>query len=769
MTKAENLKFLEKNGFNIPKFITISVRDWKNNKHKILREIKKKFENTPELAIRSSALIEDRAESSLAGKFKSILNVKKNKISISIDEVIKSYNNNLNNQVIIQSMAKNISMSGVIMSRNIEDGSPYYVLNYDDTSGRTDTVTGGKGQSKLVYIYRDINLKSFDSVRIRSLLDNIKATENIMQDSNLDIEFAVSKNNLPIIFQVRNITLKKKWENLEKQIKRYFLLKSNKFISRTLDKKNKVYYNTIFAQMSDWNPVEMIGVHPSTLSYSLYSELITNKIWSRARSFMGYEKVRHRLMENVFGQPVINTKLSFMSFLPRSLNGSIKKKLCNAWLQKLREKPEYHDKVEFEIASTCFDFNFKKEFKKRYKNLLNKRELNIYESKLKKITKLALDLNLKKNTLNKAIDDIKKLNYLLDNKKIDEIKDIIKICKKLGTLPFSIIARHAFIAEKILISLKIKKYISDEKVKIFRSSIKSITSELILDTYNLSKNRMSYNSFIKKYGHLRASTYDINAKSYKEQNLKNLSVLKKNLNIKIFKINNKENDKIFSLLKKNGFDLSTENLFSYISLAIKQREYAKFIFTKCINLIFERVIYYANIKKIKRKYLDLLPISFYSRKNFFNDKKFTNKFLKKLFEKKQTSLDKYLKVSYIIRGNKDFQIVPVHRSRSNFVGSRIIYGKPFFLNGKENFKNLNFKNKIICIENADPGFDWIFTKNFKGLVTKFGGMNSHMYIRCAEFDLTASIGCGEGLFNKIVNSEKVSINPKTKKIFTSYN
>ena len=181
-----------------------------------------------------------------------------------------------------------------------------------------------------------------------------------MQDSNLDIEFAVSKNNLPIIFQVRNITLKKKWENLEKQIKRYFLLKSNKFISRTLDKKNKVYYNTIFAQMSDWNPVEMIGVHPSTLSYSLYSELITNKIWSRARSFMGYEKVRHRLMENVFGQPVINTKLSFMSFLPRSLNGSIKKKLCKAWLQKLREKPEYHDKVEFEIASTCFDFNFKR-------------------------------------------------------------------------------------------------------------------------------------------------------------------------------------------------------------------------------------------------------------------------------------------------------------------------------------------------------------------------------------------------------------------------
>ena len=82
------------------------------------------------------------------------------------------------------------------------------MLNYDDTSGRTDTVTGGKGQSKLVYIYRDINLNFLDSVRIRSLLYKIKAIENIMQDTNLDIEFAVSNNNLPIIFQVRNITLK---------------------------------------------------------------------------------------------------------------------------------------------------------------------------------------------------------------------------------------------------------------------------------------------------------------------------------------------------------------------------------------------------------------------------------------------------------------------------------------------------------------------------------------------------------------------------------
>ena len=30
-------------------------------------------------------------------------------------------------------------------------------------------------------------------------------------------------------------------------------------------------------------------------------------------------------------------------------------------------------------------------------------------------------------------------------------------------------------------------------------------------------------------------------------------------------------------------------------------------------------------------------------------------------------------------------------------------------------------NKIILIENADPGFDWLFNFNIKGLITKFGG------------------------------------------------
>ena len=72
---------------------------------------------------------------------------------------------------------------------------------------------------------------------------------------------------------------------------------------------------------------------------------------------------------------------------------------------------------------------------------------------------------------------------------------------------------------------------------------------------------------------------------------------------------------------------------------------------------------------------------------------------------------------------------------------------------------------IVVIENADPGFDWIFTKNPAGLITKYGGVASHMSIRCAEMGLPAAIGCGESFFNRLLSSSKIQLDCKNQQIF----
>ena len=58
----------------------------------------------------------------------------------------------------------------------------------------------------------------------------------------------------------------------------------------------------------------------------------------------------------------------------------------------------------------------------------------------------------------------------------------------------------------------------------------------------------------------------------------------------------------------------------------------------------------------------------------------------------------------------------------------------------------NLDNKIVVIPAADPGWDWIFNYKIKSLITKYGGPNSHMAIRCAEHNIPAILGVGENNF-----------------------
>ena len=74
------------------------------------------------------------------------------------------------------------------------------------------------------------------------------------------------------------------------------------------------------------------------------------------------------------------------------------------------------------------------------------------------------------------------------------------------------------------------------------------------------------------------------------------------------------------------------------------------------------------------------------------------------------------------------------------------------------------ENKIVCITSADPGYDYIFTKKIKGLITMFGGINSHMAIRCSELKIPAAIGVGERMFKEIIKSKVSRLNTISEKI-----
>lgn len=771
-TKAEVLLNLsrKKLKFKIPKTFSFDVNSWNNKREFLLNRIISIFKKYKYVAIRSSAIEEDTLNLSNAGKFISELNVetKKKRLIKSINKIIQSYKKIgkkelfLNNQILIQEMVTNISMSGVIFTKDRDNATNYYSINYDDITGLTNTVTSGFGEhsNKTIFIYRNAD-KLLRSPRFKSLISAVKDLEKKVNDTNLDIEFCVTTKFEPYLLQVRkiilnnktNISFNKKLDNELKKIE-------NKIQPKFKRDKKISGEKTLFGQMPDWNPVEMIGKHPNRLAYSIYSELITKKIWSKARKIMGYKDLsKYNLMTNFAGQPFIDVRLSFNSFLPKNLPKQIEEKIINYSINKLKLNPNYHDKIEFDISITNYSFDFEKKFKILYGKTLNKNEKNIFKSKIKKLT--IENVNISKNSsLRKALSNIERLkNIQLLNKKynIGDLKKIISDCKKFGTLPFSILARHAFIATDFLNSLTNKKFLSKNEKETFLTSIYTITSEMLDDAKNFSKTK-----FLKKYGHLRPGTYDIESTRYDK--LKKF-VLNKHLKIKRkkqFKLNKQTKIQIEKLLKKNQFKIETaEDLFNYIRIAIVSREYAKFVFTKSVSLILEIISSYGKKLNLNKKDLSNIPIN-----NFLIEKKYKNKNELLLISKKNNTQDlifKSIKLPQIIFDTAGIKIVPYQVNFPNFITRKKIQGEKVFLNNKNFDKNI--KNKIIMIENADPGFDWIFGHKIKGLVTKFGGVNSHMAIRCAELGIPAAIGCGEKKFENLKSYKLICLDCASSNIY----
>jgi hypothetical protein len=131
--------------------------------------------------------------------------------------------------------------------------------------------------------------------------------------------------------------------------------------------------------------------------------------------------------------------------------------------------------------------------------------------------------------------------------------------------------------------------------------------------------------------------------------------------------------------------------------------------------------------------------------------------------RQEYDLMRSFKLAYLIRSPRDVYIVPQHRSAPNFITSGRIQAPVAHIKHDHNSVPC-LEGCIVCIESADPGYDWIFTRNIAGLITRYGGTNSHMAIRCAEYALPAAIGCGEALFEQIRNANSCLLDCAAKSI-----
>ncbi|MBI2026255.1 MAG: hypothetical protein HYS98_00345 [Deltaproteobacteria bacterium] len=756
-TKSQTLERLQHivKGVKILDQVRFSVEEWHRHRESLIDKIQASI-HSDQVIVRSSALSEDTWASSSAGLYRSELGVRlqdKNLLREAIDKVIFSFHshsseNNLN-QVFVQPYVSAVQMSGVIFTRHLEYGSPYIIINYSTISNKTDAITSGHGGSTTLIVYKYHPFKG-NEPHIIKLLNLVEELEKKTNFDCLDIEFAIDDQGECILFQVRPLTLP-----------------------------------AIRKKFSDWNPAEMIGVTPRPLALSLYQYLITDTVWGKSRSKLGYKDTYPEpLMVSLAGRPYIDMRTSLNSFLPSELSHDVSERLINHQIELLENNPELFDKIEFKVAITCVSFDFDEHRSRLLTAGLSESSINELQSALSKLTNNILNercIHFEEQFRCLTLLSQRRQNALSFNDQSSQgilktIRYLLDDCKRFGTLPFSNFARCAFIATSFLKSLKTIGIISDYEHNVFVQSISTVAGELACDTVKMRRGLISQECFLSQYGHLRPGTYDILSPRYDEAADVYFSYTEEDAEEYckpgsfITEADAKEcilqkYASIERALKKNGIDCSTKNLVEFICKSIRAREYAKFEFTKNVSEVLRLLGQLAQINDLSLDDISLNSIFYFlslSTENCTSDFRKNIK-VNARRNSKRYMLTQAIQMPPLICAPKDLNYFQHKVMQPNFISSKKITA-PLLRLGHVVQNKMNLNGKIIFIENADPGYDWIFGFKIAGLITKYGGVASHMSIRAAEFGLPAAIGCGEILFERLSKACEIELNCETQQI-----
>ena len=761
--------------------VAFTVAYWRAQPEQILQRIKTTFQQQ-RLVVRSSAKSEDAFTHSNAGAYTSVLNVEPTQaLADAIIEVIHSYADcQPDDQVLVQPMVQNVRLSGVAFTRTLEHAAPFYSVSYDE-SGDTESITSGYAQQhKSLYLRKDAQLTDIPVDYLIPLIDAIKEVELILNYDALDIEFALSHQGQVYLLQVRPIAAAERLD--AEQATQHVLELQAKACAywQQLQTPAPQIQGTkaLFGIMPDWNPAEIIGTNPGQLAVSLYQQLILNDIWAQQRAEYGYKDVRPQpLLRQFAGKPYIDIRASFNSFIPSGLSAELTEKLVNFYLNWLEKHPHLHDKVEFDVLPTCVGPRFAQWQQRLLEHAgLSSDEVSQLKHGLLAITQQALTRT--QNDLAVLLTLQKRHAAIVaqtDLPLAEQIRLLLDNCKTYGTLPFAHLARSGFVAVTLLKEGVEAGWLSVDARDGFMETVQTVSHELGADAWRTAQNEKSWDSFVADYGHLRPGTYDITSPAYcdhPELFLKPLvaqAQAPKAASDKVQQWHLAKAD-FFNQLRDMGLQATDVELEYFLVSAIEGREKAKFIFTRTLSVALTMLAaegrhYNLSNEELANLSLDELLCAFNSNLPTAN----LTQRLKEASQhhQHQRKVSRACQLPPLLCNPADFSAFILSAEKPNYIGTTRVTA-PVLQVQQTQQQQLSVAGCIVLIPQADPGYDWLFSQNIAGLITMYGGANSHMAIRSAEFSLPAAIGVGEQLYKSYQRAHTLELDPAGETIRVLY-
>lgn len=690
--------------------------------------------------VRSSCAREDGPTSSNAGAFLSVPNVEETGLETAVEQVIASYGKpQPTDEVLIQPMLTRVVHSGVAFSHDPNTCAPYRLVNWSE-GGHTAAVTGGMGGRLWQQAANSPVPPSPTLVPILALLDELLT---LFGNVPLDCEFAVSSGaggEVLWLLQVRPLVMSGELEQEAIQAAR--LDDIQRKVARGMQPHPfLIGRRTVYGVMPDWNPAEIVGIRPKPLALSLYRELITDAIWAYQRHNYGYRNLRSfPLMPHFFGLPYIDVRLSFNSFIPADLDEGLAGRLVDHYIDRLLAEPTLHDKVEFEIVFSCYTLDLPQRLERLAEAGFSKREREAIAQSLRKLTNRIVHpkeglwrgdaakidtLNVRREELlASGADPLERIYWLLED------------AKRYGTLPFAGLARAGFVAVQMLKSLVSVGVFSQTDYDCFLGGVSTVSGQLTRDRASLDKA-----TFLARYGHLRPGTYDILSPRYDEAPELYFDWDHRPAapdRVEPFALTLPQMREIVKLLEAHDLQPDPVGLFDFMQAGIELRELAKFHFTRNLSDALALIAEVGGQHGFSREDMAFCDIGAFKELHVAATD--PRDVLSSAIDQGKARYAQTQKIALppLIAKPEDVWAFEWPETAPNFITQKQVIAPVVGCDARK-----QLAGAIVCIPNADPGYDWLFAHPIAGLITAWGGANSHMAIRAGELRLPAVIGAGE--------------------------
>lgn len=763
MNKADILAGLteknldDDNRIRLEDVIEINASDFDTYKEAVWGNIKRTF---PEgrLIIRKNYITKEDGVYAGSGIFQGFEGVdasSKEDVFNAIRNVASQCSGEGNDDIILHRMSDDLVMCGVCYTRDIYYGRPYYMVVYNYMEEMRES--SDKTRSRTKWIANNVSREFLDE-SFMSLIFAARDLEKAIEIQEFSVEFGIDKNNKIIVYQLKP---------MDRLVGSHILMTDREFSdTKAFAKCNYLDTHHIMSHHAYWNPSKMIGSEPRPLDYSLFKGILTSGIWGETIKKLGYEDAEGSLMHRVGNKPYVSIDCLFNALIPAGMDRILRDKIFNYYQRSLTDNRRKHRKVDSAVVFGSYNFSTARRLKKLEHYGFSSEEVDSFGHSLLELTENIISDYEKLHdqdaeALTKLMITRRKVRDLRPQEETNSMKlysyvsELIESMRTYCSPGYTRQERCEFIAKGFCTSLVHEKYLKREDIDAFRLSLDTVSSCFKRDFEDYISGKLSWEDFDEKYGHLRISICDIRAHSYRKL-YSNLEAIREyetasgNRKSKAL-----DREIIAKALNESKLSIDADKLINFINGASELADSYRFEYAKSIGLLLDiiaRLGELIGIDKEDMSYLEIQDLDAYHSRDSYV---MTIEARRNMYHAYS-----YLVLPDVIINVGDLDVIDIDEEIPDYLTDKCVSGEVAYY---DEGHDVDVAGKIVLLSKVTLAYDWIFTKDIKGIITKKDSKDSRIAKRCRELNIPAALGCGEKLFNAVLlmNSVELDCGKKT--------